>query len=116
LITQDLVSWQFRAYPAAHRAKGNLLVHILTAPLFVTGALCLPTAFALHAPLAALGGAAAMLLAVIAQGRGHKTEENPPAPFASPVDVVVRIFVEQFVTFPRFVLSGGFGRAWRAAR
>jgi hypothetical protein len=29
--------------------------------------------------------------------------------------VVTRIFAEQFITFPRFVLSGGWSRAYRAA-
>ena len=27
-----------------------------------------------------------------------------------------RFFVEQWITFPRYVLSGGFSRAWREAR
>jgi hypothetical protein len=36
-----------------------------------------------------------------------------PVPFAGPVDVVSRIFAEQLITFPRFVLSGQFARAWR---
>lgn len=30
-----------------------------------------------------------------------------------PLDVVVRIFTEQWVKFPRFVASGGFARAWK---
>jgi hypothetical protein len=36
-----------------------------------------------------------------------------PVPFRGPLDVLVRIFAEQFVTFPRFVLTGGLARAWR---
>jgi len=31
------------------------------------------------------------------------------------VNALTRIFAEQFITFPRFVLSGGWGRAYRAA-
>jgi hypothetical protein len=50
------------------------------------------------------------------QGRGHRLEKNAPVPFRGPLDVLARIFVEQWVTFPRFVLSGGFARAWRATR
>ena len=38
-----------------------------------------------------------------------------PIPFRGPIDVGSRIFVEQWVTFPRFVLSGGLAQAWRAA-
>lgn len=49
------------------------------------------------------------------QGRGHRLESTAPVPFAGPFDVISRIFVEQLVTFPRFVLSGEFVRAWRRA-
>jgi hypothetical protein len=48
------------------------------------------------------------------QGIGHKREAAPPIAFEGPIDVVTRIFVEQFVTFPRFVLTGGWWRALRA--
>ena len=58
---------------------------------------------------------AGVVVAVAAQGRGHKIEARPPAPFRSPLDVVARLLVEQLITFPRFVLSGGFARAWRGA-
>lgn len=46
------------------------------------------------------------------QGRGHWTEAGRPAPFRSPLDAVLRILVEQWVTFPRFILTGGFSRSW----
>ena len=45
------------------------------------------------------------------QGRGHRRER--PAPFAGALDMILRIFAEQLITFPRFVLSGEFARAWR---
>ena len=53
--------------------------------------------------------------AVAAQGRGHGREAVRPVPFRGAADVAVRIVVEQWVTFPRFVLSGGFARAWTAS-
>jgi hypothetical protein len=37
-------------------------------------------------------------------------------PFEGPLDVLSRIVLEQWITFPRFVLSGSFARAWRDAR
>jgi hypothetical protein len=37
-------------------------------------------------------------------------------PFDGAGDVVSRLLVEQWVTFPRFVLSGGWGRNLRASR
>jgi len=57
-----------------------------------------------------------MLAAVASQGRGHAMEAARPVAFRGPADFVARFFVEQWVTFPRFVLSGGFAQAWRRAR
>ena len=49
---------------------------------------------------------AGVQLAVAAQGKGHAREEARPHPFRGALDVVARIFVEQWITFPRYVLSG----------
>ena len=54
--------------------------------------------------------------AVHAQSRGHAREGEKPIPFDGPLDVITRIVVEQWVTFPRFMLSGEFARAWNASR
>lgn len=115
LLTKDLVRWQWQAYPVAHRDRRNLAIHAITNPIFVGGVLSLGTGAATLSWPLAVGGLGAMAGAMIAQGRGHKMEAEPPAPFASPLDVVARIFVEQLFTFPRFVLSGRFAEAWRSA-
>lgn len=109
-----LLAWQLKLYPDGHRDRRNLLVHALTVPLFLTGTLTL-LGGALVAPWTPLAGLAAMATALVAQGRGHKREATAPVPFRGPGDVLARLFVEQWVTFPRFVLGGGFARAWRAA-
>lgn len=116
MITKNLVVWQFRAYPSAHASRLNLLLHALTAPLFVAGALTAPAGLALGRASVAVAGLGAVLAAAAMQARGHRLEANPPAPFRSPLDAVARLVVEQFVTFPRFVLSGRFAEAWRLAR
>ena len=54
LITENLISWQYEAYPVAHQDRRNLLIHILTEPLFVSGILSIPGAFVSGRPLAAL--------------------------------------------------------------
>jgi hypothetical protein len=59
--------------------------------------------------------APAVTLPLILQGRGHRLEASRPLPFRGPGDVVARLFVEQWITFPRFVAGGGFAAAWRAA-
>lgn len=113
--TSELLRWQWEGYPRYHRARFNLLLHIVVVPLFLIGNLVLLGALAQGAWPAALAGAAAMLVSVALQGRGHRAEAMPPEPFTSPLNAVARIFLEQWVTFPRFVLSGGWGRALRQA-
>jgi hypothetical protein len=113
-VTPNLVAWQIESYPRAHADRRNLLIHALTQPIFVLGLITL-VAGIVTGHLFALAGLGALVVAVAAQGKGHRLEENPPAPFRSPLDVLARLFVEQCLTFPRFVGSGGFARAWRAA-
>ncbi len=113
MVTKNLVAWQWSGYTRAHAARTNLVIHLVTAPMFVLGivsAVALPW---LGRP--GLGALAFVIAlgAFVAQGIGHRREHNAPEPFRSPLDVLARILVEQFVTFPRFVLSGGFTRAWR---
>jgi hypothetical protein len=67
------------------------------------------------APDVAHAGMVAMVAAIAAQGRGHAREAVGPAGFLGPLDAIVRIFAEQWVTFPRFLASGGFARAWKRA-
>ncbi len=111
---QSLLAWQWEAYPEFHTTRSNLLIHALSAPLFPFGTIAL-VASPLLGPLAAIAGAGAMLLPLILQGRGHKGEPRPPIPFSSPFNFLARFFLEQWVNLPRFLLSGGFARAWRAA-
>jgi hypothetical protein len=113
--TEHLIPWQWRLYGEAHRDRGNLAVHLATVPLFLAGTVAVVLAPAVKPWLLAVG-LAGMALALALQGRGHHREQQAPRPFRGPRDAVARIFLEQWITFPRFVLSGGFARAWRAAR
>lgn len=112
---EGLLSWQWSLYARGHVARRNLVIHALTQPLFCAGTLAL-----LSAPVSGLvtgvGGLVAMVITVAAQGAGHAKEATPPVPSRGPLDIPIRILAEQWITFPRFVLSGGFARAWRAAR
>jgi len=111
---QGLLVWQWLNYPPTHRQRHNLLVHALTAPFFILGTCAVLFAPLVGATWLAASGLGAMLAAAALQGRTHRSEKVAPAPFRGPGDVLVRLFVEQWVTFPRYVLSGEFARAWRA--
>jgi uncharacterized membrane protein YGL010W len=105
-----LLAWQWRGYSRNHRDRLNLLIHMLAVPAFIAGTLA-----ALTQVLQArwFGALIALIVAVgafLLQGMGHKRERIAPEPFAGPDDFVARVFAEQFITFPRFVLMGQWAR------
>lgn len=100
-------------YADSHGDRLNLLIHLLAVPLFWLGTLGFVT-FATMGFWSYTAGTLVMPAVSLAlQGFGHKREQVPPAPFAGPLDFVTRIFAEQLVRFPAFVLTG---RWWRNFR
>ncbi|AGI25027.1 hypothetical protein H681_15795 [Pseudomonas sp. ATCC 13867] len=112
----NLLAWQWRGYAANHRNPTNLALHILAVPLFILASVILVSGLLrLHLSGVALG-VIGIVASLAIQGRGHKLEEQPPEPFANRQDAIGRLLAEQFITFPRFVLSGAWWRAWRNRR
>ena len=114
MIRQRLLEWQRSDYAAKHRNRTNLLVHIVAVPLFQVGTVILAYAVIRISGAAASLGVVCLVAALLAQGRGHKLERETPAPFDGAADFVSRFVAEQWVTFPRFVLSGGWLQGLRA--
>jgi hypothetical protein len=113
-MRDQLVSWQWQGYPTFHQRPSTLWVHFFAVPVFVASALAVIPSLALGHVVAAGGAALGMVVAFAAQAVTHKREPAPPIPFEGAGDVVSRILLEQFVTWPRFVASGGWWRALRA--
>ena len=113
LVRPRLLQWQWSDYSAMHRDPTDLLLHIVAVPLFDIGTIALLAGAAVGSGRAAVLGLAGMVAAVVLEGRGHRRERETPTPFAGPFDFVSRFFVEQWITFPRFVLSGGWVRNLR---
>ena len=111
----ELLRWQWEGYPRYHQSRFNLLLHIVVVPLFLLGNIALLGAALQGSLLIAALAIAVMVVSVAVQGRGHAKEPVPPEPFTSKTNAVLRIFFEQWVTFPRFVLSGGWLNALRRA-
>ena len=112
----ELLRWQREGYPRFHQTRANLIIHIVAVPLFLAGTIVLVVAV-LELSLRALALAfGCMVVAAALQGRGHRLEPIPPEPFTGPLNLTVRLFLEQWVTFPRFVLSGGWSAALRGRR
>lgn len=119
---QELLEWQWRDYADKHRHRTNLMIHLLAVPLVWVGALEIVggVMLTLLGVPGSLGtfvfGAALVGGSLYAQARGHALEQLPPEKFSSGKDAVRRLVAEQFVTFPRFVLSGTWLANLKAAR
>jgi Protein of unknown function (DUF962) len=112
----QLLRWQWEGYPRYHQSRVNLLIHIVTVPLFLLGTVTLVVAvvqFSLVLLAVAIG---CIVAAVALQGSGHRLEPVSPEPFSGPLNFVSRLFLEQWVTFPRFVITGGWSAALRKLR
>lgn len=90
-------------------------MHIVAVPLFLAGNLGLVVALLRGSVTGGAIGLACMIISMALQGRGHKIEKTPPEPFTGVKNAVARILLEQWITFPRFVLSGGWSRALRTS-
>ena len=112
---RELLRWQWNGYPRYHRSRQNLLIHIVMVPLFWSGNVGLMIALVEQSALLGILALAAIVASVALQGRGHRQEQFPPEPFTNAANAVARIFLEQWITFLRFVMSGGWLRAWRAS-
>ena len=115
MIRSNLLAWQWSDYTAKHRDRTNLLMHVVAVPLFQLGTLILLVGLGLRSMLAIGGGLAALVAAALIEGRGHAREVEAPVPFDGPLDFASRFVAEQWITFPRFVLSGAWRRNLRAA-
>jgi len=106
-----LLRWQWEGYPRYHQSHFNLLLHIIFVPLFLASNIGLLLAVVQGSWLVAILAGVFMFFSIALQGRGHRIEPVPPEPFTGPGNALSRIFLEQWITFPRFVVSGGWARA-----
>jgi hypothetical protein len=111
----ELIERQRLDYACKHRLRRTLLAHLVAVPAFIAGNVALIAALLLGMGLAAAFALAVMMASLAWQGRCHRGEPEQPEPFSGPGQAAVRIFIEQWVTFPRFVFSGGWALALREA-
>jgi hypothetical protein len=112
----ELLRWQWQGYAKYHQSRANLLIHIVAVPLFLAGTILLVVAILQLSLILLAAALGCIVVAMLLQGRGHRLEAVPPEPFTGPLNFVSRLFFEQWVTFPRFVISGGWGAALRKVR
>jgi hypothetical protein len=107
----NLISWQWNGYKDFHTDKTSLFLHLFGVPMFVMGVINFVIGAFEFSVAAMIFSLIVTGIGFAVQAIGHKRESIPPIPFDGPVDAVTRIMVEQFITFPRFVLSGSWSRA-----
>ncbi|HEX4925307.1 MAG TPA: hypothetical protein VFV50_14530 [Bdellovibrionales bacterium] len=105
MFRRNLLAWQREGYTRYHQDRANIVIHILTVPLFWLGTGALVYAAAAADGQVALASVPLFLVPLIAQGLGHKRESVPPEPFLGGPDFVSRFVAEQFVTFPKWLFS-----------
>ena len=103
----ELLEWQWQGYHRYHQTRTNLLIHIVAVPVFLVSNLLVIVAIARLSLVLGAIAIGSMALALLMEGRGHGLEPVPPEPFTSKLNAVGRLFLEQWITFPRFVVSGG---------
>ena len=118
----ERLNQQWNDYPDRHRNKVNLLIHIVTVPLvWIAG---IQVVGSLLLMLSGLGGGAFKVLvwavimiavALFAQSHGNSMEATKPAPITDWKEFALNTAAEQFVTFPRFVLTGQWLRNLQSA-
>jgi hypothetical protein len=116
MMRPSLLRWQREGYPQFHQSRLNLWLHPPAVLTFVASSVAVVFAVFTGRWLLALAALAGVIVGFALQAVGHKREATPPIPFDGPVDLVSRIFVEQFVTFPWFALSGRWWAALREAK
>lgn len=104
---EKFLQWQWSGYSAAHQNRTNLLVHIIAVPLFMLATLLTVYALVRFSFPALAAAALGLLVSLLLQRSGHKLEATQPEPFKGGLDFILRLLAEQWITFPRFVLTGG---------
>ena len=113
MTISELLIWQRSGYPRYHASRANLLLHVVVVPMFLLGNVGLLVALLERSLLLGIAALVAMIVSVALQGAGHRREQVPSEPFTSRGNAVSRILLEQWITFPGFVISGGWLRALR---
>ena len=118
----ERLNQQWNDYSDRHLNKVNLLIHIVTVPLvWIAG---IQVVGSLLLMLSGLGGGAFKVLvwavimiavALLAQSHGNSMEATKPGPITDWKEFGLNALAEQFVTFPRFVLTGQWLRNFQTA-
>ena len=108
----ELVDQQWGDYAERHRNKTHLMLKVVAVPLVwlagvqAFGALLLMLMPGVSGFSVLLWALVLVAISVFLQYRGAAMEASPPKPFAFTKDTALRLAADNFVNFPRFLLTG----------
>jgi len=102
-------------YERVHADRRNLLIHLPAVLLFDVAFLVALISIARCESILAAVSVLVAIGSTVLQGFGHAKEANQPKPFSSPLNFLQRWLVEQYFTFPVFVITGRWWRQYMAA-
>ena len=111
MTIKETLAWQWKDYLQYHQSQLNLWIHIVAVPIFILATLSLISAIFRLDIISAIYAILIMAVSFAVQGLGHSKEAVPSVPFEGPANALTRIFLEQFITFPKYVITG----KWYAA-
>ncbi len=79
----------------------------LAVPIFMSATLVAVYALVGFSLPALAAATLCFLASLILKGRGRKLEATEPEPFEGGLYFILRLFAERWITFPRFVITGG---------
>jgi hypothetical protein len=109
----ELVAWAWRETPPVHKNSGNLIIHLIAVPLFVSGHVLMLSGVLVVWWLA-LVGLLCIVISIAVQGFGHSLERQQVHPFTGPWDFLRRLYAEQFYNFWRFLFTGQWYLSFKA--
>lgn len=102
-------------YAGQHRDRTTLLVHLMFVPLFMLASASMLVFLLSGNWVLALLAAVACTVSLLVQGAVHRRTVRLLPKADSRIAALGQLLREQWIEFPRFVLSGGWLRAYRAA-
>jgi hypothetical protein len=113
LKVSEIIKWQWNGYNKYHQTPINLWIHIFSVPVFIVATFSLISSLISVNIFALIYSIILMFASIGVQGFGHNKEASPAEPFTDVKNVLLRIFLEQLYTFPKFVISGKWYSALR---
>ncbi len=112
----ETIKQQWADIGVIHSSRLNLIIHVFAVPTFIIGIVGLIYSLVNLRIIEIVSFVLMMAVSLLVQSYGHSREKVRSAPFAGPMDALSRILIEQFINFPRFLMTGKWYAALRTSK